>query len=139
MRNVILSAFPSNMRIPDPYTPNLKIVQLVQANSPRRYLFLNSAANQLRYPNNLTHFVYMVLLELFAEANQRPFVRGEYQETDPMSRVTSKETSRVVDIMLFGRIPSRNPCYLFALVPEQLVSRDDTFITCSGSKVSLRI
>lgn len=183
MRNVILSAFPSNMRIPDPYTPNLKIdllpemkelprglseveaaltekqmksdideylktrhhgsflselmqrfllteneaaqagtrynvplmnlfvlyagiqtVQLVQANSPRplaqlpghtvlreylrgpafeifqmlivsldaegRYLFLNSAANQLRYPNNLTHFFYMVLLELFAEANQ---------------------------------------------------------------------
>lgn len=26
MRNVILSAFPSNMRIPDPYTPNLKVL-----------------------------------------------------------------------------------------------------------------
>lgn len=35
-----------------------------------RYLFLNSIANQLQYPNNLTHFFYMVLLNLFAEANQ---------------------------------------------------------------------
>lgn len=35
-----------------------------------RYLFLNSIANQLQYPNNLTHFFYMVLLNLFAEPNQ---------------------------------------------------------------------
>ncbi len=25
MRNVILSAFPRNMRLPDPFTPNLKV------------------------------------------------------------------------------------------------------------------
>ena len=35
--------------------------------------------------------------------------------------------------------PFKKPCYLFALVAGQLESRDDTFITCSGRKVSLRI
>ncbi|XLS51914.1 hypothetical protein HN51_012591 [Arachis hypogaea] len=35
--------------------------------------------------------------------------------------------------------PFKKPCYLFALVAGQLQSRDDTFITHSGRKVSLRI
>ncbi|KAI3453728.1 hypothetical protein Pfo_010391 [Paulownia fortunei] len=35
--------------------------------------------------------------------------------------------------------PFVKPCYLFALVAGQLESRDDTFITRSGQKVSLRI
>ncbi|XP_047948828.1 CCR4-NOT transcription complex subunit 1-like [Salvia hispanica] len=35
-----------------------------------RYLFLNAIANQLRYPNNHTHFFSFVLLYLFAESNQ---------------------------------------------------------------------
>ncbi|XP_027340201.1 puromycin-sensitive aminopeptidase isoform X2 [Abrus precatorius] len=35
--------------------------------------------------------------------------------------------------------PFKKPCYLFALVAGQLQSRDDTFITRSGQKVSLRI
>ncbi|KAI4326935.1 hypothetical protein L6164_019449 [Bauhinia variegata] len=35
--------------------------------------------------------------------------------------------------------PFKKPCYLFALVAGQLQSRDDTFITCSGRNVSLRI
>ncbi|KAL4558144.1 hypothetical protein LXL04_036341 [Taraxacum kok-saghyz] len=33
----------------------------------------------------------------------------------------------------------KKPCYLFALVAGQLESRDDTFTTCSGRKVALRI
>ena len=28
MRNLILSAFPRNMRLPDPFTPNLKVEML---------------------------------------------------------------------------------------------------------------
>ncbi len=32
-----------------------------------RYLFLNALANQLRYPNNHTHYFSCVLLFLFAE------------------------------------------------------------------------
>ncbi|XVF22765.1 hypothetical protein REPUB_Repub12eG0199200 [Reevesia pubescens] len=35
-----------------------------------RYLFLNAIANQLRYPNNHTHYFSFILLFLFAEANQ---------------------------------------------------------------------
>jgi len=35
-----------------------------------RYLFLNAIANQLRYPNNHTHYFSCVLLYLFAEASQ---------------------------------------------------------------------
>ncbi len=34
-----------------------------------RYLFINSIANQLRYPNSHTHFFSCVLLTLFAETN----------------------------------------------------------------------
>jgi len=33
-----------------------------------RYLFLNGLANQLRYPNNHTHYFSCVLLLMFAEA-----------------------------------------------------------------------
>ncbi len=33
-----------------------------------RYLFLNSIANQLRYPNNHTHYFSSILLYLFEEA-----------------------------------------------------------------------
>ncbi|KAF7147217.1 hypothetical protein RHSIM_Rhsim03G0166300 [Rhododendron simsii] len=52
--------------------PAFKIFQMliVELDYEGRYLFLNSIANQLQYPNNLTHFFYMVLLNLFAEANQ---------------------------------------------------------------------
>ncbi|KAL2477889.1 transcription regulator [Forsythia ovata] len=35
-----------------------------------RYLFLNAVANQLRYPNNHTHYFSFILLYLFAETNQ---------------------------------------------------------------------
>nr|XP_010935789.1 puromycin-sensitive aminopeptidase isoform X2 [Elaeis guineensis] len=35
--------------------------------------------------------------------------------------------------------PFKKPSYLFALVAGQLESRDDSFVTCSGRKVSLRI
>lgn len=31
MRNLILSAFPRNMRLPDPFTPNLKVQKMLQA------------------------------------------------------------------------------------------------------------
>ncbi|XP_022867508.1 CCR4-NOT transcription complex subunit 1-like isoform X1 [Olea europaea var. sylvestris] len=34
------------------------------------YLFLNAVANQLRYPNNHTHYFSFILLHLFAESNQ---------------------------------------------------------------------
>lgn len=38
MRNLILSAFPRNMRLPDPFTPNLKVDLLPEINQPPRAL-----------------------------------------------------------------------------------------------------
>ncbi|KAI8885796.1 Not1-domain-containing protein [Backusella circina FSU 941] len=160
LRNLMLSAFPRNMRLPDPFTPNLKvdllpgidqpprvlsdytsiltqnqikseIDQLVDApknattnlilqkfkleqndsdynvplvnstvfymgvsilakgipahqgapmevyqrllselDSHGRYLFLSAIANQLRYPNNHTHYFSCVLLYLFSESKE---------------------------------------------------------------------
>ncbi|KAK1406189.1 hypothetical protein QVD17_41478 [Tagetes erecta] len=35
-----------------------------------RYLFLNVVANQLRYPNNHTHYFSFILIYLFSESNQ---------------------------------------------------------------------
>ncbi|XP_056008647.1 CCR4-NOT transcription complex subunit 1-like isoform X3 [Ostrea edulis] len=38
MRNLILSAFPRNMRLPDPFTPNLKVDMLADISHPPRIL-----------------------------------------------------------------------------------------------------
>jgi CCR4-NOT transcription complex subunit 1 len=38
MRNLILSAFPRNMRLPDPFTPNLKVDLLPEIAQPPRIL-----------------------------------------------------------------------------------------------------
>lgn len=33
MRNLILSAFPRNMRLPDPFTPNLKVLSMINTST----------------------------------------------------------------------------------------------------------
>jgi CCR4-NOT transcription complex subunit 1 len=38
MRNLVLSAFPRNMRLPDPFTPNLKVDLLPEIAQPPRIL-----------------------------------------------------------------------------------------------------
>ena len=48
MRNLILSAFPRNMRLPDPFTPNLKVDLLPEINQPPRILSNFTAALQAR-------------------------------------------------------------------------------------------
>ncbi|PRP81377.1 hypothetical protein PROFUN_11064 [Planoprotostelium fungivorum] len=45
MRNLILSAFPRNMRLPDPFTPNLKVDLLPEINHPPR--IMSNYANAL--------------------------------------------------------------------------------------------
>lgn len=52
MRNLILSAFPRNMRLPDPFTPNLKVDLLPEINQPPRIL---SAFNPALMANNFQH------------------------------------------------------------------------------------
>ncbi|XP_017218466.1 uncharacterized protein LOC108195949 isoform X2 [Daucus carota subsp. sativus] len=52
--------------------PALDVFQLLitELDTEGRYLFLNAVANQLRYPNNHTHYFSFILLYLFAESNQ---------------------------------------------------------------------
>ncbi|XP_031484451.1 uncharacterized protein LOC116253657 isoform X3 [Nymphaea colorata] len=66
---------PQQLAVPTPRMTNsayMDIFQklIVDLDTEGRYLFLNAVANQLRYPNNHTHFFSCVLLFLFAEANQ---------------------------------------------------------------------
>ncbi|KAJ3184471.1 hypothetical protein HDU85_001776 [Gaertneriomyces sp. JEL0708] len=49
MRNIILSAFPRNMRLPDPFTPNLKVDLLPEINQPP-HILSDYTSNLL--PNN---------------------------------------------------------------------------------------
>lgn len=49
MRNLILSAFPRNMRLPDPFTPNLKVDMLAEiGHAPR---VINNFATQIQPQN----------------------------------------------------------------------------------------
>ncbi|XP_076917682.1 uncharacterized protein LOC143577845 isoform X1 [Bidens hawaiensis] len=43
---------------------------ILELENEGRYLFLNAIANQLRYPNNHTHYFSFILLYLFSESNQ---------------------------------------------------------------------
>ncbi|CAN6981983.1 unnamed protein product [Brassica rapa subsp. trilocularis] len=42
-----------------------------------RYLFLNAIANQLRYPNNHTHYFSFIMLYLFFESNQEIIIQEQ--------------------------------------------------------------
>lgn len=57
---------------PITHSPCMDIFQhlVLELDVEGRHLFLNAIANQLRYPNNHTHYFSCVLLYLFAEANQ---------------------------------------------------------------------
>ncbi|XP_075501008.1 uncharacterized protein LOC142539437 isoform X2 [Primulina tabacum] len=46
---------------------------ILDLDSEGRYLFLNAIGNQLRYPNNHTHYFSFILLYLFNESNQEVF------------------------------------------------------------------
>ena len=53
MRNLMLSAFPSNMRLPDPFTPNLKVDLLPEiSESPRIVVDFNASLKGLQVPLN---------------------------------------------------------------------------------------
>ncbi|KAL8129102.1 hypothetical protein V2J09_018257 [Rumex salicifolius] len=43
---------------------------IMELDTEGRYLFLNALANQLRYPNNHTHYFSFIMLLLFSESNQ---------------------------------------------------------------------
>jgi CCR4-NOT transcription complex subunit 1 len=64
MRNLILSAFPRNMRLPDPFTPNLKVEHLPEIAQAPRVLSEYTAALQ---PNN-----FLQDIDVYLRSRQTP-------------------------------------------------------------------
>ncbi|KAJ9678911.1 hypothetical protein PVL29_020958 [Vitis rotundifolia] len=66
MRNVILSAFPHNMRLPDPSTPNLKIDLLAEIiQSPRIFSEVDAAVKSKQMKSDVDE--YLKALDLLIE------------------------------------------------------------------------
>lgn len=81
MRNLILSAFPRSMRLPDPFTPNLKVDLLPEISQPPRVLtdfmgILNERGIRQRieaflmHPNQKEDFMKFLLLTLSPPGGQ---------------------------------------------------------------------
>ena len=65
-----LAAKPQQAQLPILHSAPMEVFQqlVTELDTEGRYLLLNAIANQLRYPNNHTHYFSCVLLFLFAEA-----------------------------------------------------------------------
>uniref|UniRef100_UPI00358E5F7C CCR4-NOT transcription complex subunit 1-like isoform X3 n=1 Tax=Myxine glutinosa TaxID=7769 RepID=UPI00358E5F7C len=57
LRNLILSAFPRNMRLPDPFTPNLKVDMLSEINIPPRILTNFTTVMPLQFKKDLDSYL----------------------------------------------------------------------------------
>ncbi|KAL7604274.1 hypothetical protein Lser_V15G16244 [Lactuca serriola] len=58
MRNIVLSAFPRNMRQPDPSTPNLKIDLLAEiSRSPRILSEVDASLKTKRMKNDVDEYL----------------------------------------------------------------------------------
>lgn len=58
LRNLVLSAFPRKMRLPDPFTPNLKIEQLPEMSQPPKTgAFQNNLINTVAFKEELDSFL----------------------------------------------------------------------------------
>lgn len=69
MRNIILSAFPRNMRLPDPSTPNLKVPDWL-------YVILVNCFIKRKIPDGNWFFFYLQI-DLLAEIRQSPRILSE--------------------------------------------------------------
>lgn len=58
MRNLILSAFPRNMRLPDPFTPNLKVDMLPEITvSPKIHTTVANLIQPQEFKKNLDSYL----------------------------------------------------------------------------------
>jgi len=79
-------------RAPIANSPAMDIFQklVMDLDSEGRYVFLNAIANQLRYPNNHTHYFSCVLLCLFAE------VKLDHNEEEIKEQITRVLLDRLI-------------------------------------------
>lgn len=95
MRNVILSAFPRNMRLPDPSTPNLKVLIIF-------FLLIKILAiNFIFFFNGvLRNFPFQI--DLLAEINQSPRIFSEVDAALKSKQMKSDvdEYLKVLDLLI---------------------------------------
>ena len=79
MRNLILSAFPRNMRLPDPFTPNLKIEQLPEiVQTPKGMASTLNALASVPFKKDLDSYLRTRSPVTFLSE-----LRGHLQQTNP--------------------------------------------------------
>ncbi|KAF9576644.1 hypothetical protein EC968_006992 [Mortierella alpina] len=94
LRNLILSAFPRNMRLPDPFTPNLKVDLLAEIHQPPRVLsdyttglsanFRKDLDTYLRTREQAPPFLQNIRATLAADPNAQDFIAGGSKYNIPM-------------------------------------------------------
>jgi hypothetical protein len=66
MRNLILSAFPRNMRLPDPFTPNLKVDMLPEITlAPRVLTNFASMIQPMNFKKVFSNNIYVFTYQQF--------------------------------------------------------------------------
>ena len=86
MRNLILSAFPRNMRMPDPFTPNLKVDVLPDIGRP---------------PRILTNFANMIQPESFKKVSFWCIKSAETLSAEPRKRPRAMKWESSMHITIF--------------------------------------
>ncbi|KAF2360486.1 CCR4-Not complex component Not1 C-terminal, partial [Trinorchestia longiramus] len=82
MRNLILSAFPRNMRLPDPFTPNLKVDMLPEiAVSPKMHCDIFSLDSYLK---NRTPVTFLTELRGYLQASPNSGMRYNIQSLNAL-------------------------------------------------------
>jgi hypothetical protein len=111
------------------HSPAMEIFQKMASDldTEGRYLFLNALANQLRYPNNHTHYFSCVLLYLFSEAKQVGF-----QDTT----TTYRQAFNSFHSDLATCISSANSVLILRSTKDKHLSREIPFWKIVGRKVS---
>ncbi|KAF9919746.1 hypothetical protein BGZ67_001845, partial [Mortierella alpina] len=94
LRNLILSAFPRNMRLPDPFTPNLKVDLLAEIHQPPRVLsdyttslsvnFRRDLDTYLRTREQAPPFLQNIRATLAVDPNAQDFIAGGSKYNIPM-------------------------------------------------------
>lgn len=118
----------------------MDIYQYLVANldSEGRYLFFNAVANQLRYPNNHTHYFSFVLLYIFAEAKQQENIQEQITRVLLERLIVNRPHPWGLLITFIELI--KNPRYSFwsksftRCAPEIEKLFESVSRTCGGSK-----
>lgn len=94
LRNLILSAFPRNMRLPDPFTPNLKVDMLQDIHQPPRVLSDYTSGIPLPFRRDLDLYLRIREEEEEQQRQQELLEKGEEEEQAEGQDKSSGDTTK---------------------------------------------